>query len=53
MGNLGTVLLVDDQAAPLVNLETDVVKSETGSVRTATDGDKDDISIELCLLAMN
>jgi hypothetical protein len=48
VGNLGAVLLVNNQAAPLVGLETDVVETETGSVRTATDGDKDDVSFELC-----
>jgi hypothetical protein len=49
--NLGAVLLVDDKAAPLVDFETDVVKTKTGSVWAATDGDKDDISVKLRLLA--
>jgi hypothetical protein len=45
--DLGAVLLVDDQAATVVSLETDVVETKTGSVGTATDSDKDDISVKL------
>lgn len=45
--DLGTVLLVDDQAATVVSLETDVVEAEAGSVGTATDSDEDDISVKL------
>jgi hypothetical protein len=45
--DLGAVLLVDDQAATVVSLETDVVETKTGSVGTATDGDKDDIGVKL------
>jgi len=47
MGNLGAVLLVDDQAAALVNLEVDVVEAETRGVWAATDSDKNDVSIDL------
>jgi hypothetical protein len=47
VGNLGAVLLVDDEAAPLVALETNVVETKTVGVRAATDSDKDDISVKL------
>jgi len=45
--DFGAVFLVDDEAATVVSLETDVVEAETGSVGTATDGDEDDISVKL------
>jgi len=47
MGNLGAVLLVDDQAAALVNLEADVVEAETRGVWAAADSDKNDVGIDL------
>jgi hypothetical protein len=47
VGDLSAVLLVDDQAAPVVGLEADIVEAETGSVGTATDGDEDDVSVKL------
>jgi hypothetical protein len=47
VGNLGAVLLVDDEAAPLVALETNVVETKTVGVRAATDSDKDDIGVKL------
>jgi hypothetical protein len=50
--DLGAVLLVDDQAAPVVGLETDIVEAETGSVGTATDGDEDNVGIELQLVSL-
>lgn len=50
--DLGAVLLVDDQAATVVSLETDVVKTQTSSVRTATDSDEDDIGVELWLVSI-
>jgi hypothetical protein len=45
--DLGAVLLVDDQAATVVSLEANVVETQTGSVGTATNSDKDDISVKL------
>jgi hypothetical protein len=48
VGDLGAVLLVDDEAAPLVNLETNVVKTKTGSVWATTDSNKNDIGVKLC-----
>ena len=47
MRSLSAVLGVDDNAAALVELETDVLKTETGSVGAATDGNEDDVSVEL------
>ena len=44
---LGAVLRVDDDAAALVHLETNVLETEAGSVGSATDGDEDHVSIEL------
>jgi hypothetical protein len=49
--NLGAVFLVDDQAAPLVHLETNVVETESVGVRAATDSNEDDVGVELSLLA--
>jgi hypothetical protein len=50
--NLGAVFLVDDQAASLVNLETDVVKTKSRGVRAAADSDEDNIGVELYRLAI-
>jgi hypothetical protein len=47
VGNLGAVLLVDDEAAPLVALETNVVETKTVGVGAAADSDKDDIGVKL------
>ena len=52
VGDLGAVLLVNDQAAPLISLETNVVKTETGSVWAATDSNEDTVRIELGMLAL-
>ena len=46
VGDLGAVLLVDDQAAAVIGLKTDVVETKTGSVRTAANGDEDNISVK-------
>jgi hypothetical protein len=51
VGDLGAVLLVNDQAAPVVGLEVDVVETKTGGVRAATDGNKDDVGVKLRMLA--
>jgi len=48
VGDLGAVLLVDDDAAAVVGLETDVLQTETGGVGTATDGDEDNVCLKLC-----
>ena len=45
--DLGAVLLVDHEAATVVGLKTDLLEAETGGVRTATDGNKADISVQL------
>jgi hypothetical protein len=50
VGDLGAVLLVDDKAAPLVSLQTDVVKTKSSSVGTAADSDENDVSVKLCWL---
>lgn len=47
MGDLGAVLLVDDQAAPLVSLKADVVQTKSGSVWAATNSDEDNVGVEL------
>jgi hypothetical protein len=45
--DLGAVLRVDDDAAAVVLLETDVLEAEAFGVRPATDGDEDNVSAEL------
>jgi hypothetical protein len=50
--NLGAVLLVDDDAAAVVDLETDVVETETGGVGTTADGDEDNVCLELCIVSV-
>lgn len=52
VGDLGAVLLVDDNAAAVVGLETDVLQTKTGGVGTATDGDEDDVCLELCTVSV-
>ena len=47
VGNLGAVLLVDDQAAPVVGLKADVVQTKTRCVWAATDGNENDVSVHL------
>ena len=49
--DLGAELLVDDQAATLIGLETNVIQAKSGGVRSASNGDKDNISIKGLLLA--
>ncbi len=51
VAGLGAVLLVNHQATPVILLETRVLKTQTLGVRTAADGDKNDISIQGLLLA--
>jgi len=51
VGNLSAVLLVNDQAALLVLLNADVLQAETLGVRSATDGDQNDIGLERLLVA--
>ena len=48
VGDLGAVLGVDDDAAALILLETNVLEAETLGVGTAADSDKDNITLELC-----
>lgn len=45
--DLGAVFLVDDDAATVVDLEANVLKTETSSVWAATDSDEDDVGVEL------
>jgi hypothetical protein len=52
MGNLGAVFLVDDDAAAVVGLETNVVQTETGGVGTATDGDENNVCVELWIVSV-
>ena len=47
VGVLGAVFLVNDQASTVVRLQTNVLQTETGSVRAPANGNKDDISVEL------
>lgn len=44
---LGAVFGVDNEAAAVIGFEANVFKAETLGVRTATDGDKDDVCFEL------
>lgn len=44
--DLGTVFLVDDHTATLVNLKANVLKTKAVGVWTATDGNEDNVSIE-------
>lgn len=47
VGDLSPVFLVNDDTAALVDLKANVLQAETVSVRAATDGDENNISIEL------
>lgn len=49
VGDLGAVLLVNDDAATLVNLDPNVLEAEAFGVCAATDGDKDDVGIKLII----
>lgn len=51
MRDLCAVLLVDDDTAALVGLNTDVLEAKAGSVGSAADGDEDDVSVKLGELA--
>lgn len=51
MRDLCAVLLVNDDTAALVGLNTDVLEAKAGSVGSATDGDEDDVSVKLGGLA--
>jgi hypothetical protein len=44
---LGSILLVNDQAAFVVNLQADVFKTQAGSVRPATNSYKNDVGLQL------
>lgn len=50
VGNLGAVLLVDDETATVVLLDADALEVQALGVGLAADGDKDDISIKGLLL---
>jgi hypothetical protein len=45
--DLGAVLLVDDEAAAVVGLKTDLLETETCGVGTTADGDEADVGVEL------
>jgi len=47
VGNLGAVLLVDDNTAPLVDLDSNVLQAEAIGIGTTSDGNKDNICIKL------
>lgn len=47
MGDLGAVLLVDDDTATFVGLNADIFKAETGSIGAAADRDEDDVGVKL------
>ena len=47
VGKLGAILLVDDEATFVVDLETDVFKTEAGGIGAATYGYEYDVRIEL------
>lgn len=47
MGDLGAVLAVDDDTATVVGLETDSVQAKAGCVRATSNGNQDNIGIEL------
>jgi hypothetical protein len=50
VGNLGAVLLVNDETAAVVLLDSNALEVQALGVRLAANGDKDDISIEGLLL---
>ena len=45
--DLGAVFLVDDDAAAVVGLKADVLETKTGGVRATTNGDKDNVGVQL------
>jgi len=47
VGDVGLELRVDDNAATVINLNTDVFKAKTFSEGTTTNGEKDNISFQL------
>ena len=47
MRQFGAVLLVDDEAAFVVDFEADVLEAEAGSIGAAADGDEDNVGVEL------
>lgn len=47
VGNLGAVLVVDDQAALVVGLDTNVLNAEAGGVRTTANGNENNICVDL------
>jgi hypothetical protein len=47
MGQLGTILLVNNHAAALVELEANVLEAEAFSVRPAANGDEYNVSLDL------
>jgi hypothetical protein len=50
MRDLGAVFLIDDEATPLVSLESDIVKTKTRGIRAAPNSDKDNIGVDLCFV---
>lgn len=53
MGQLGAVLLVDDDPPTLVELQANVLQAKSGGVWPATNGDEDDVGIKLhCACAL-
>lgn len=47
VGDLSAVLLVDDDTAALVSLNSNVLKAETGGVGPAADSNEDNVGINL------
>ena len=47
VGKFGAVLLVDYEAAFVVDFEADIFEAEASSIGAAADGDKDNICVEL------
>lgn len=51
VGNLGAVLLVNDQTAAVILVDANVLEAQTLSVRATANGDQDDIGVQSLLLA--
>lgn len=49
VGDLGSVLGVDDDTAALIGIEANVLEAEATNVRSSADGDEDDIRLDLQL----
>jgi hypothetical protein len=47
VGDLGSVLGIDDDSAALVELKANVLKAEAASVRSSANGNKDNIGLDL------